>query len=84
MYEMTLSGLIRVGSSQYAKEDAQWMIIEVKAFDNDGELIINPKSNFDAKLHYYSEAYNEDLTLKNNGNIKIVSYDFVESISDYF
>lgn len=82
MNEMTLSGLIRLGTSEYAKEDANWMVIKVKAFDNEPEIIINPKGNFDSKLQYYSQAYSEDLTLKNNPNIKIVDFDFIEDIQD--
>lgn len=82
MYEMTLSGLIRVGSSIFAREDANWMVIKVQAYDNEPEIIINPKENFESKLHYYSQAYNEDLTLKNNENIKIIDYDFTVYIQE--
>ncbi|GLO66237.1 hypothetical protein [Oceanobacillus kimchii] len=83
MNELTLEGLLRLGSSEYVKEDANWMIIEVKAFNNEPEIIINPKENFESKLEYYSNAYNEDLTLKSNSNIRIVAYDFAEAIQDY-
>ncbi|WP_226035718.1 hypothetical protein [Aquibacillus saliphilus] len=82
MNEMTLEGLIRLGNSHFAKYDANWMIIEVKAFDNEPEIIINPKENFQAKLDYYAKAYDNDLTLKTNKNIKIVNFDFVEAIQD--
>lgn len=77
MYEMTLSGLVRAGASIHAKEDAKWMVIKVQAYNNEPEIIINPKTNFDSKLHYYSQAYNENLTLKSNTNIKIIDYNFV-------
>jgi hypothetical protein len=83
MNEMTLRGLLNYGTSHYAKNNAKWLIIEVSVEGNSPEVIINPKENFEAKLAYYSKAYNEDLTLKANPNIKIVRYDFVESIYDY-
>jgi hypothetical protein len=37
------------------------------------EIIINPKSNFDEKLKYYKQAYDENLHLKANPEIKIIS-----------
>lgn len=84
MNEMTLNGLLNYGTSHYAKHNAQWLIIEVEVEGNEPEIIINPKGNFEAKLAYYKKAYNENLTLKANPNIKIIRYDFVEAISDYF
>lgn len=36
------------------------------------EFIINPRANILSKLEYYKSAYNEDLTLKSNPNVKIV------------
>ena len=84
MNEMTLRGLLNLGSSDWARHTSRWLIIEVEVDGNDPEIIINPKTNFDAKLAYYKKAYNEDLTLKANPNIKIIRYDFVEAISDYF
>ena len=82
MYEMTIEGLLRLANSQFVREEANWMIIEVKAFDNEPEIIINPKENFQSKLDYYAEAYNNDLTLKSNSNIKIINYDFAITIQD--
>jgi hypothetical protein len=84
MNEMTLSGLLRYGTSHYVKHDAKYLIIEVSVEGNTPEIIINPKVNFESKLNYYQNAYNEDLTLKANPNIKIVRYDFVENIADYY
>ncbi|CAM3778268.1 hypothetical protein [Alkalicoccus chagannorensis] len=80
MHEMTLKGLLRVGRSYFTEHEAKWMIIGVQAYGNEVEWIINPKANFKTKLEYYEQAYNEDLTLKDNSNIKIVDYDFVEHI----
>ena len=36
------------------------------------EIIINRLGNFEKKLEYYKNAFNEDLTLKANNGIKIV------------
>lgn len=80
----TLSKMLNTGDLEIKKGNAKYMIIEVQAFDNKPELIINPRENFDDKLYYYSNAYNEDLTLKANENIKITNYSFVEDVYDYF
>ena len=37
------------------------------------EFIINPHANILSKLEYYKQAYNYNLTLKSNENIRIVS-----------
>lgn len=42
------------------------------------ETIINPKKNFESKKSYYEKAYNDDLELKANTNIKIVDYSFLK------
>lgn len=84
MNELTLTGLLNYGKSHYAKNNAQWLIIEVEVEGDKPEIIINPKENFEAKLAYYKRSYNNDLTLKANPSIKIIRYDFVEAISDYF
>lgn len=82
MYEMTLTGLLALGNSDVAKYDANWMVIEVQAYDSEPEIIINPKENFQSKLDYYAQAYGEDLRLKANTSIKIVRYDFVGAMED--
>jgi hypothetical protein len=84
MNEMTLSGLLRMGNSEYAREEANYMVIEVKGVGFKPEIIINPKQNFEMKLAYYAKSYNEDLTLKANPDIKIVRYDFVDDLCEYF
>jgi len=66
--------------SHYVNNDAKWLVIKVEVNGNSPEIIINPKENFDAKIDYYSKAYDEDLTLKSCPSIKIVYYDFVEDI----
>lgn len=84
MYEMTLEGLLRLGNSYYGQNEANYMIIYVSVEGNTPEMIINTKENFKAKLSYYAKAYNDDLTLKANSNIRIVKYDFVKKLNDYF
>lgn len=37
------------------------------------ELIINPPDNFEKKLDYYKNMYDENLVNKNNSEIKIVN-----------
>lgn len=37
------------------------------------ELIINPPDNFEKKLDYYKDIYDENLVNKNNSEIKIVN-----------
>ena len=84
MYEMTLEGLLRVGNSYYAENEAKYMVIYISVEGATPEIIINTKENFKAKLSYYAKVYNNDLTLKANSNIKIVKYDFVKGLNDYF
>lgn len=84
MYELTLSGLQRLGNSYYASYKANWLVIEVQVGDGIPEIIINRKENFKAKLDYYAVAYNEDLTLKANPNIKIIAYHVLDDINEYF
>lgn len=82
MNEMTLQGLLRMGRSVYVEEDAKFLITVVEVEGSAPEIIINPKENFESKLAYYEKAYNDDLTLKNNPNIKIIDYTFVENLED--
>lgn len=47
------------------------------------EVIINPTENFDKKLEYYKNAYNEDLTLKNAPDkIKIVGFTYGDDFEE--
>lgn len=47
------------------------------------ELIVNTVNNMlNGKLDYYLNAYNENLELKNNTNIKIVGFTFANLIED--
>lgn len=41
------------------------------------ELIVNVPESLVTKIPYYQNAYNPDLSLKTNPNVKIVSYSWV-------
>ena len=43
------------------------------------EIIINDNENFDKKLSYYKNSYNQDLTLKTFSGIKIVGFTYGDS-----
>lgn len=77
MYENTLSGLLRLGNSQFAREEADYMVIWVTGVTPEPEMIVNTRGSFEAKLKYYAEAYTEELRLKPNKDIRIAGYDFV-------
>ena len=44
------------------------------------ELIVNHKSNFEEKMKYYDSAYDENLIMIKNRDIKIVSFIFAEEV----
>jgi hypothetical protein len=53
-----------------------------KQFDvkSNGKYYVFPAERTESKLNYYQQAYNEDLTLKANSNIRIIHFDFVEEV----
>lgn len=56
--------------------------IETKGY-KEAEIIINPRANFDSKLEYYQNAYNEDLTLKSVPHkIRIIGFTFANSYEE--
>lgn len=76
---MTLTDLIE--TFEKAKEQGLDIAIEVTVEgQEDTELIINHNASIDNKLAYYKKAYNEDLTHKNNENVRIVGV----SIMNFF
>lgn len=81
MNEMTLSGLTRAFESEWAKS-SNWVCVVVKLPNGQEEFIINGHTNFEDKLEYYQNAYNEDLTLKANPKIMIVDYTFGNTFSE--
>lgn len=40
---------------------------------NDVEIIINPNSNLEKKLGYYTRSYNDDMVLNSYDGIKVVA-----------
>ena len=49
----------------------------------ENEIIINPRANFEQKLKYYINAYNDDLTLKNAPDkVEIVGFTYGNSLED--
>lgn len=46
-------------------------IVKTEGYES-SEMIINTDVNFDKKLEYYKNAYNDDLTLKSCNKIKIL------------
>lgn len=49
------------------------VLVEMRGFEK-AELIVNKRENFDKKLEYYKNAYNDDLVLKTFDGIKIVAF----------
>ena len=64
------------------KLNAKYVALLIKIADNEyPEIIINERANFDFKLSYYKEAYNNDLTLKSYDKIKILGFTYANSFS---
>lgn len=79
MREMTLSSLINTSKEPFPKYKAEWLAIWVSVNKGVPEIILNPKENFENKLAYYQNAYNEDLTLKANPSIRIIHFEFLSN-----
>ena len=86
VYELNLSGLKAAFETDFVKNEADYMILHVHGNAKVPELIINPRPNFQEKLDYLSETYNEDLTLRAKPAIHIKEYNFVtkEELKAYF
>ena len=86
MNELTLSGLLNMGVSQFTKNCADYMVVLVAGPTPEPEIIVNCRENIAEKLAYYERAYNEDLTVKANPSIKIVGYNFCtrQDLVDYY
>lgn len=83
MNQLSIKGMLFLAGSHFGQNDANWLVVEVSVNGGTPEAIINPKKNFQDKLSYYAEAYNDDMTLKANPNIQIVSYNMYESLMDW-
>lgn len=77
MYPLTLQGLLNLANSDWGRNTAELLVLQIKVYDSEPEVQVNKKANFEKKLKYIKDSYNDDLTLKTNPNIKIVSYDLV-------
>jgi hypothetical protein len=76
MNDLTLTSLVDIMNTTYAKEEARWLRVDIQIPGQDApEHIFNPRSNFEPKLLYYINAYNQDLTLKANPDIRIIGYE---------
>ena len=63
------------------KDDTNFMVIGIEMPDLEShELIVNHKSNFEEKMKYYDSAYDENLIMIRNRDIKIISFMFAEEI----
>ena len=57
-----------------AIENKKGIIVDIESPDmTEVETIINPFANVEAKIKYYNEAYDDDMHLENNKNIKMVN-----------
>lgn len=50
--------------------------VRIRGVGEGDEFIINPRCNIIEKLNYYKQAYNHDLTLKSNPNVKIIGISY--------
>ena len=63
------------------KDDTNFMVIGIEMPDLEShELIVNHKSNFEEKMKYYDSAYDENLIMIRNRDIKIISFMFAEEV----
>lgn len=64
------------------KDNTNFMVIGIEMPDLEShELIVNHKSNFEEKMKYYDSAYDENLIMIRNRDIKIVSFIFAEEVT---
>lgn len=57
------------------------IIVKMEGFQSP-EIIVNTNVNFDKKLEYYKNSYNDDLTLKAFNGIKILAGICADSLSE--
>ena len=63
------------------KDDTNFMVIGIEMPDLEShELIVNHKSNFEEKMKYYDSAYDENLIMIRNRDIKIAAFMFAEEV----
>ena len=80
MLELTLEGLIRAFGSQWADESKfVGILVDIAGVK---EVIINSRENYEAKLEYYKNAYNDDLSHKHAKGISIIRFTFGNSFAE--
>ena len=63
------------------KDETNFMVIGIEMPElESNEFIVNHKSNFEEKMKYYDSAYDEELVMTRNRDIKIVSFMFAEEV----
>lgn len=78
---MNINNLINCFESAL-KNGARFVGIKIKMPNCPcSEVIINEYPNFEAKLAYYINAYDNDLKLKANSNIAIIGFTYGETYS---
>lgn len=79
--ELTLDHLERCfNAAKEKKAKYVGILVSMKGFPAE-ELIVNEFVNYDKKLEYYKNAYNDNLTLKATDAIKIVAFTYGNSLS---
>ncbi len=78
-----LTTLEKTYSEVRNEHDKQYMVVIVELPNTPlAEIIINPRPNFETKVEYYKNAYNELGILKANPAVKIVAYRFVNDMEE--
>lgn len=53
--------------------NAQYVGVKIKSPNLDkAEIILSPQCDLDAKLEYYKNAYDDNLSLKTNSDVQII------------
>lgn len=64
------------------KKGYRYVAVVIKAKNlTSEEVIINDYRNMKDKIDYYKSAYNKDLKLKNNEDIKIIDFTYGDSFT---
>lgn len=78
MNTISLVDLLKTGEE--ALKNNAYFYVQVMAFTEVPELILNPVQNIEGKLDYYQRTYDENLKMKANPMIKIVDYGYVTEL----
>lgn len=69
---LTMEDLLSKYDEEKGLKGADYMIIAVSVNDSNPEYIINKRDNFETKIEYYKTAYDKNLKLKSNPDVRIV------------